>query len=149
MRGTLVPVMRDSYLFNTLAFFSRDAFWVWQITQRFWDDLFEARFESCSQRIYNRHFERLEQPLREEGREWLDWVPEHGWEPLCAFLGKNVPEGGFPRSNGVVAFHENLRTRREVYFWSALGWMGLFLGIVSALVLVVGMKAYRVVGQVL
>ena len=149
MRATLVPVMRDSYLFYTLAFFSRDAFWVWQITQRFWDDLFEGRFESCSQRIYNRHFERLEQLLREEGREWLDWVPEDGWEPLCAFLGKNVPQGGFPRSNGVVAFHENLRKRRQVYFWSALGWMGLSLGVISALILVIGMKVYTVVGQVL
>lgn len=149
MRATLVPVIRDSYLFNILAFFSRDAFWVWQITQRYWDDFFEGRFESSSPRIYARHFERLEQLLREEGREWLHWVPEDGWDPLCAFLGKKVPESGYPRSNGVVAFHENMSKRSEVYFWGAVVRLGLFLGVLTALVVAVGMKVYKGVGQVL
>ncbi|KAL8952683.1 MAG: hypothetical protein Q9222_001420 [Ikaeria aurantiellina] len=79
MRATLVPVMRDSWTFNTLAFFPRDAFWVWQITQRFWDDLLEGHFEACSIRVYIRHFERLEEQGREQGRDWLDWCPEDEW----------------------------------------------------------------------
>lgn len=29
----------------------------------------------------------------------LVFTPSDGWEPLCAFLGLPVPQGGFPRSN--------------------------------------------------
>lgn len=34
VRATLVSLMRDDCLFNTLAFFSSDPLWIWQITQR-------------------------------------------------------------------------------------------------------------------
>ncbi|KAF7195670.1 hypothetical protein HII31_02988 [Pseudocercospora fuligena] len=29
----------------------------------------------------------------------LEWEPRDGWEPICEFLGKNVPEEVFPHSN--------------------------------------------------
>lgn len=29
----------------------------------------------------------------------LEWEPSHGWEPLCNFLGKPVPDDPFPHSN--------------------------------------------------
>lgn len=143
MRATLVPVMRDSWTFKVLAFFSRDAFWVWQITQRFWDDLFEGRFEECGQRIYERHFERLEVLLKADGRQWLNWVPEDGWEPLCGFLEMEVPEGAFQRSNGVEEFYESLSRRSEVHFWSAVAWMVLAFGVG---VMAVGIGLMRIVG---
>ena len=34
----------------------------------------------------------------------LEWEPEDGWEPICKFLGKPVPQEAFPyanRGNGV------------------------------------------------
>lgn len=29
----------------------------------------------------------------------LEWEPKDGWEPLCAFLGKSIPEVPFPYAN--------------------------------------------------
>ena len=29
----------------------------------------------------------------------LEWTPEDGWEPLCKFLGKDVPNKPFPHVN--------------------------------------------------
>ena len=36
-----------------------------------------------------------------------------GWEPLCAFLGVDVPEEPFPRSNSTQEFHEMMEAIEE------------------------------------
>lgn len=42
----------------------------------------------------------LEEKLKRDGRDWLDWDVHDGWEPLCRFLGKEVPpEEPFPNGN--------------------------------------------------
>ena len=33
------------------------------------------------------------------GREFLEFQVQNGWEPLCKFLGKPVPQKAFPRVN--------------------------------------------------
>ena len=33
------------------------------------------------------------------GVDLLEWEPGMGWEALCAFLGKKVPEQGVPHAN--------------------------------------------------
>jgi hypothetical protein len=43
---------------------------------------------------------------KERGRELLVFEVKEGWEPLCRFLGKSVPEEAFPRSDD----------------WAAKGW---------------------------
>lgn len=32
----------------------------------------------------------------------LEWYVEDGWEPLCEFLGKPVPDMKFPRANAAT-----------------------------------------------
>lgn len=34
----------------------------------------------------------------------LEWSVEDGWEPLCEFLGKPVPDEAFPRVNAAAGF---------------------------------------------
>ena len=34
----------------------------------------------------------------------LEYHVKEGWGPLCEFLGKDVPEGEFPRANDAKAF---------------------------------------------
>ena len=34
----------------------------------------------------------------------LEWSAEDGWEPLCKFLGKEVPNEPFPRINDAAGF---------------------------------------------
>lgn len=50
----------------------------------------------------------------------LEWSVEDGWEPLCKFLGKNVPEEAFP--SVTKAFEGTYRPERvsRKYFRGAL-----------------------------
>lgn len=46
----------------------------------------------------------------------LVFHPKDGWEPLCKFLGKPVPEGPFPKvnvGNGVALAHEGIYARER------------------------------------
>lgn len=46
---------------------------------------------------YVRHYARIRAVVPRE--RLLEWHPRDGWEPLCEFLGKDVPEGEFPKVN--------------------------------------------------
>jgi hypothetical protein len=38
----------------------------------------------------------------------LEWQVEEGWEPLCTFLGKEVPKEPFPRTNDGAGFDKKI-----------------------------------------
>jgi hypothetical protein len=46
---------------------------------------------------YVKHNERMRAIVPKE--RLLEWHPRDGWQPLCEFLGKEVPEGEFPKVN--------------------------------------------------
>ena len=37
---------------------------------------------------------------------FLEWKVQDGWEPLCRFLGKEVPAESFPKLNDASAFEK-------------------------------------------
>lgn len=43
----------------------------------------------------------------------LEWNVEDGWKPLCEFLGKEVPETPFPRTNDKDGFAKRVGTDTE------------------------------------
>jgi len=49
--------------------------------------------------MYREHYERLEADLKPG--TYLNWTAEDGWEPLCKFLGKPVPDTPFPSGNNL------------------------------------------------
>ncbi|KAI9657375.1 MAG: hypothetical protein M1821_003056 [Bathelium mastoideum] len=67
-------------------------------------DGYRAFSVEAGRRRYEEHYGRLEELLQREGRAYLNWNVEEGWSPLCEFLGKEVPEGEFPRGNDSEAF---------------------------------------------
>ncbi len=44
-----------------------------------------------------------------------------GWEPLCAFLGKDVPDVPFPRANEREFSEQSIASRRNRMFVRAIG----------------------------
>ncbi|KAK4494804.1 hypothetical protein PRZ48_014160 [Zasmidium cellare] len=48
-------------------------------------------------KAYHRHNEHIRQVVP-KGR-LLEWEPRDGWQPLCEFLGKDVPDEPFPYAN--------------------------------------------------
>lgn len=64
-----------------------------------WDGLFEGRFtdRDHSLRIFNEHIEAVRGRL--PANRLLVFEVAQGWEPLCEFLGKPVPDEPFPCRN--------------------------------------------------
>ena len=60
-------------------------------------------FHGNARGVYKAHYSEIRNVLYERGeteQRLLDFDLRSGWTPLCAFLGKNIPEGRpFPRTN--------------------------------------------------
>ncbi|KAF1987527.1 hypothetical protein K402DRAFT_375640 [Aulographum hederae CBS 113979] len=62
---------------------------------------------------YEEHNELVRQLAAERPEMFLEFDVREGWGPLCAFLGREVPEEAFPRVNGEEAFHARKRAVRN------------------------------------
>ncbi|KAL9085877.1 MAG: hypothetical protein Q9165_007360 [Trypethelium subeluteriae] len=116
-----VPLL-TSWWYWARSWFHVKAFWVRQCHQHITRPCYamegvrvgmgkravQERMERRRKR-YEEHYAGLERVLAEQERKYLDWTVEEGWEPLCAFLGKEVPQGPFPSGND----GESLMARRK------------------------------------
>ncbi|KAI1275098.1 hypothetical protein F5Y07DRAFT_371233 [Xylaria sp. FL0933] len=91
--------------------------------------------EANARETYDRYFETVRQMVPPERR--LEYKLDDGWELLCAFLGKDVPDVPFPRLNvrrrrseGASA-RRNERLRRTII--RVVPWVLALLGVVAAI----------------
>lgn len=96
-----------------------------------WDGTFSGRFEDREYaiQVFNRHNEEVKRYVPPD--RLLVYEVKEGWEPLCEFLGVEVPEGKpFPRKNDADALmnlpyakriRERLEKHQELYA-GADGW---------------------------
>ncbi|TDI72699.1 MAG: hypothetical protein E2O82_07625 [Betaproteobacteria bacterium] len=70
------------------------------------DHVFGGNFEDRGYaiEIYNRHNESVEASFTNDSHNLLVFEVPEGWEPLCEFLGKEVPESPFPNTNSREQF---------------------------------------------
>ncbi|KAI1825228.1 hypothetical protein F4861DRAFT_502925 [Xylaria intraflava] len=89
-----------------------------------------AEIEANARQAYERYFDRVRKTIPPERR--LEYKIGDGWEPLCAFLGKEVPDVPFPRLNDRAA-HNKGRTqaRRKVLVDSAKKIASWAVGVVA------------------
>ncbi|CAK4034448.1 Hypothetical predicted protein [Lecanosticta acicola] len=52
--------------------------------------------------------------------QFLEYDPHQGWEPLCAFLNKPVPETPFPSGNVAEEFHSRIENSMKSRFIRAM-----------------------------
>ncbi|KAI3550647.1 hypothetical protein CSPX01_01697 [Colletotrichum filicis] len=77
-----------------------------------WDNDFEKNGKA----YFQRHHEEV-RAFRTDGRKFLELRPGDGWEPLCAFLGAEVPNVPFPRSDDWAEYKKKVeQERREAGF---------------------------------
>lgn len=86
--------------------FDAEIFWIVRIVDWTVTPLTGGDFAKNGKQMYHDHYAALEAECRSQGREWLDWTVEDGWESLCAFLGKPVPDEEFPQGNASDAFNK-------------------------------------------
>ncbi|KAI5362133.1 hypothetical protein Slin15195_G057850 [Septoria linicola] len=88
-------------------------FWSWSTYERYmWPLLFRAtdgaNLSTAIRRngkwIYRDHCNMIRGPVPEA--RLLEWTVDDGWEPLCKFLGKAVPDVPFPSTNNAAGFQQ-------------------------------------------
>ncbi|KAJ3548649.1 hypothetical protein NM208_g898 [Fusarium decemcellulare] len=118
-KETLVRNNGNWVLF-TLSCLSKELFWSWHLYERFmWPGLFRAldgNIETGIARngkwVYREHCNMIRGLVPKE--RLLEWTVEDGWEPLCEFLDKPVPDEAFPHANVAAGWedHEAALTKR-------------------------------------
>ena len=78
--------------------------------RRFWDCFFYGDFEKYGKQRYLDHYEEVKSLVPPEN---LLEYKVGKWEPLCEFLGHEVPERKFPRGNEAENFIDRCRTRNR------------------------------------
>ncbi|KAI2619612.1 hypothetical protein GGR54DRAFT_602742 [Hypoxylon sp. NC1633] len=93
-----------------ISFLSRDAFWSWHCYMRFMsfglfralDGNIETSIARSGKRAYHEHTNTIRGLVPKE--RLLEWKAEDGWEPLCEFLDKPIPNEAFPHSNAATVW---------------------------------------------
>lgn len=90
---------------------------------------------------HDRYFDDIRRLVPSERR--LEYRLNSGWEPLCAFLGKDVPNLPFPRVNERAQHREkaNANIRKVYLILARKGFYWVFMAIV------VGYLAWRIGSQ--
>ncbi|CVL07445.1 uncharacterized protein FPRN_13663 [Fusarium proliferatum] len=141
---TLVSV-NENWALYILSCLGKVPFWGWHVYERFmWPGLFRAldgNIETGIARngkwVYKEHCNMIRGLVPNE--KLLEWNVEDGWEPLCKFLDKTVPDEPFPHVNKASGWenHEAEVTKR--YLTSALSGVA----VVSAVGIATSAIAYK------
>ncbi|KAJ5317119.1 hypothetical protein N7508_001627 [Penicillium antarcticum] len=70
--------------------------------------MFRGDFERNGRQAFVEHYDLVRRVVPADNL--LEWNPKEGWEPLCQFLGKPVPETPFPRANDAAIFKDKSAT---------------------------------------
>jgi Sulfotransferase domain len=96
---------------------------MWHVRRMLWDviwgnpRLFNGNFSDAeaAKKVYNDWIKQVKEHVPED--QLLVYNVKEGWEPLCNFLGVNVPGVPFPRGNDTEQFQKAL----QAWFASAAG----------------------------
>lgn len=78
------------------------------VRQLIGEQVFGGRIEDRAHaiQVFDRHNQRVIDTIEKD--RLLVYRPGDGWEPICHFLGCDVPEGDFPRLNDTAEFRARL-----------------------------------------
>jgi len=95
------------------------------IQQTIWQGVFDGKFEDREHAIevFNNHIQEVRSVIPED--RLLIHEAKDGWEPLCEFLGKPIPEIPYPRVNEAGSFKKQIR---KIKIMRNLPWVLLFFG---------------------
>ncbi|KAK0705532.1 hypothetical protein B0H67DRAFT_604329 [Lasiosphaeris hirsuta] len=107
LETTLVRA-NESWGFWVAGWLDRECFWAWHVYERFlWPLLFRApdgdmarAIRKNAKWIQREHCAMIRGLVPQD--RLLEWYIEDGWEPLCAFLGKPLPDVPFPHANAAT-----------------------------------------------
>lgn len=122
------------------SWFCGELFWIRHAMCRtMMPTFFRGSFASNGKWVYEQHVAMVRGLGLSEER-LLEWSVDDGWEPLCRFLGRDVPDAEFPNGNPPQTWAERIAVTTAEYHARAVRNMILF----GAVVVVVG--GYTIAG---
>lgn len=76
-----------------------------------WDRLFQGDFENRGKEVFRSHYDLVRELVPSD--RLLEYDVSCGWEPLCKFLGEDIPDMPFPFTNSANDFQAGLRGRNS------------------------------------
>ncbi|QPC71150.1 hypothetical protein HYE68_001902 [Fusarium pseudograminearum] len=142
---TLLSVW-DNWLIFALSCLGKELFWVWHVYRRFmWPGLFRALdgdidsgIERNGKWVYKEHCNMIRGLVPKE--RLLEWTVQDGWEPLCKFLDKPIPDEPFPHVNKASGWDDRVAETSKRYMWSALPGLAM----VTTVTVGLGAVAYKI-----
>jgi hypothetical protein len=142
-KATIAPSNKPGLFLPFLCAFDRAVgliapTWILTIKHRYGDD-----FATNGKASYAKHLELVRKKMSDVGRlnknEYLEFNVKEGWEPLCKFLGKEVPKDAegkpkpFPRVNDQATFGQTFHPYFTAMFQKALWQAGTVVVAIAAM----------------
>lgn len=122
------------------SWFSAELFWIRQTMSRtMMPRFFRGSLESNGKWVYKQHTAMIK-GLNLPDDQLLEWSVQDGWEPLCKFLGKPIPDSDFPNGNPPKAWAERIARKMKRHHDRAIRNMLIF-GALSCVVVGLGCSA--------
>jgi hypothetical protein len=120
------------------SWFNADLFWIRQTMCRtMMPRFFRGSFAANGKWVYEQHVAMVRGLGLPQDR-LLEWSVGDGWEPLCRFLNKDIPQEAFPNGNPPKAWAERIATSMQAHHERALRNMFIFGAGMFALALAFG-----------
>ena len=140
IRNVVVEI-GESRLKWTMTWFSAHMFWVQTSLCRY---MFPRQFKSTDSTMSSgirtqgkwqsrEHYNMIRGLLRSRGETHrsLEWSVEDGWEPLCKFLDKPVPDEPFPSTNNAAGFDAKTDKFMKIHMMRCFRNMGLSITVLG------------------
>ena len=102
----------DTWYWWGLSFLISNVRRDWVMTNMLFDRFAAGDFARNGKRAFEEHYKHIRSTMKDRPGDLLEYEVKQGWEPLCRFLGKPVPEQEFPRMNDTSNFkmwrHEHI-----------------------------------------
>jgi hypothetical protein len=131
-----------NFMIQYLSRFEASLYWLKQVFNMYNRGFWQGSMLRNAKRIQKEHHAVIKGAV--ESERLLVWRVQDGWEPLCRFLEKPVPDGDFPRGNSPEAMlekGESIRAEARKKAYRNLGGLVVLLASVGVAILKVVAKA--------
>jgi hypothetical protein len=70
-------------------------------------------FPTHGRAVYRQHNAMVRETATAHGRRFLEYETGNGWGPLCEFLGLEVPDASYPRSDDWAVYKKEVQEQEK------------------------------------
>ncbi len=106
--------LNNSWLMIIRYWFAAELYWTMKVFELPFYGYYYGNFEATGKWVYRQHTATVKGLVPRE--RLLEWTVEDGWQPLCDFLEKDVPDMQFPSGNAPKEMLETSHRRLSEHF---------------------------------